>query len=306
MAGIVWPVHAPVVQLDRASAFEAESCRFESYRVRHFPAPVDLQVESRALMTFLLSTLVLVTAPLLYGVLDRHRRTRDALEGFVLVVIAGIVSLHIVPGSWQLAGWWSLLALAVGGAFPLLLERVYRRVLERAHLFVLILAAVGIVVHAVLDGIALLPAEGSSGVLDNELALGVILHRLPVGVAVWWVLRPQFGRIPAMCVIGLIVVATGTSYFFGAGLLDADLTSLALFQSFVAGSLLHIALVGTADGHADQHGHGGHRHPDQAPASRRQWWLTALGSRHRSPGFWIGVGVGLITMVLLPHASLSG
>ena len=26
--------HAPVVQLDRASAFEAESCRFESYRVR--------------------------------------------------------------------------------------------------------------------------------------------------------------------------------------------------------------------------------------------------------------------------------
>ena len=25
---------APVVQLDRASAFEAESCRFESYRVR--------------------------------------------------------------------------------------------------------------------------------------------------------------------------------------------------------------------------------------------------------------------------------
>ncbi len=27
---------APVVQLDRASAFEAESCRFESYRVRHF------------------------------------------------------------------------------------------------------------------------------------------------------------------------------------------------------------------------------------------------------------------------------
>lgn len=254
-------------------------------------------------MTFLLSTLVLVAAPLLYGVLDRYRRTRAALEGFVLVVIAGIVALHIVPGSWQLAGWQSLVALAVGGAFPLLLERIYRRVLERAHLFVLILAAVGIVVHAVLDGIALLPAQGSSGVLDNELALGVILHRLPVGVAVWWVLRPQFGRLPALCVIGLIVLATGASYFFGAGLLDADLTSLALFQSFVAGSLLHVALVGTADGHAGQHGH---RHPTEVPSSARQWWQAALGSWHRSAGFWIGVGVGLIAMVLLPHASLAG
>ena len=30
------PVNGSVAQLDRASAFEAEGCRFESYRGRHF------------------------------------------------------------------------------------------------------------------------------------------------------------------------------------------------------------------------------------------------------------------------------
>ncbi|MGE0625362.1 MAG: hypothetical protein AB7I04_16930 [Pseudomonadales bacterium] len=248
-------------------------------------------------MTFLLSTLVLVTAPLLYGVLHRYRRSRDALEGFVLVTIAGIVVLHIVPGAWELAGLSSLIALAVGAAFPLLLERIYRRALERAHLFVLILAAVGIVVHAVLDGIALLPEADGGGILDNELALGVILHRLPVGVAVWWVLRPQFGPVPAMCVLALIVVATGASYFFGAGLLTADLGLLALFQSFVAGSLLHVALVGTTAGHT---GEGHHEHAD--PVSARSRWAAVLGPR-RTPAFWAGLGVGVVTVMLLPHVS---
>jgi len=250
-------------------------------------------------MTFLLSTLVLVAAPLLYGALHRYRRSREALEGFVLVTIAGIVALHIVPGAWELAGWSSLVALVIGGAFPLLLERIYRRALERAHLFVLLLAAVGIVVHAVLDGIALLPEAGSSSILDNELALGVILHRLPVGVAVWWVLRPQFGPVPALCVIALIIVATGSSYFFGAALLNADLVPLALFQSFVAGSLLHIALVGTADGHS-----GGEHHVHPQPLSPRGRWAAVLGPR-RAPAFWIGVGVGLATVVLLPHVSFA-
>ena len=91
-------------------------------------------------MTFLFSTLALFVAPLVYGALDRHRATRDALEGFVLLTVAGIVALHIVPGAWRLAGPASLVLLAVGGLFPLVLERIYRRVLERAHLVVVVLA----------------------------------------------------------------------------------------------------------------------------------------------------------------------
>lgn len=250
-------------------------------------------------MTFLFSTLALFVAPLVYGALERYRATRDALEGFVLLTVAGIVALHIVPGAWRLAGPASLVFLVVGGLFPLVLERIYRRVLERAHLVVLVLAAVGVVVHAVLDGIALLPEAGSQGLLENELALGVILHRLPVGVAVWWVLRPQFGPLPALLVMGLIVVATGGSYYFGAGLLDADLTSLALFQSFIAGSLLHVATVGTVDGHSGQHG-------EAHPSPLRHGLVAFLGSRSRSAAFWIGMGVGLVAVLLLPHASLGG
>ena len=55
------------------------------------------------------------------------------------------------------------------------------------------------------------PTLSDGGVVDlwsNQLALGVILHRLPVGMAIWWSLRPQFGRNAAIVMFAVIIVAT--------------------------------------------------------------------------------------------------
>jgi hypothetical protein len=251
-------------------------------------------------MTYLLSTLALLCAPVIYATLDRFQGSRDVLEGFVLITITGIVCLHIVPEAWRLGGTPSLFFLVLGLAFPLLLERVYRRALARAHLLVLVLAAASLVVHATLDGIALLPAVAGESVLDNGLALGVILHRLPVGVAVWWVLRPRFGVAVAVAVLLAIVLATGISYFFfGAGLLSGDLTSLAFFQSFVAGSLVHVALFGAGhdEAHDSDHDHAADEGPHLAGAGFRR--------RLRSRPFWMGTGMGLVAVGLLPHIPAS-
>ena len=49
-----------------------------------------------------------------------------------------------------------------GLAFLIVIERYFHQSLHEAHAFILILAALGLTIHATIDGIALLPLEGAS------------------------------------------------------------------------------------------------------------------------------------------------
>ncbi len=241
-------------------------------------------------LTYLLSTLALLAAPFAYAAAERQQGARDALDGFVVVTLLGIVALHIVPDAWRVAGLAGTGFLLAGLGFPVLLERVYRRALARAHLFVLALAAAGIVIHAVLDGIALLPVGGDEGPFGSALALGVILHRIPVGIAVWWVVRPQFGTGPAVAVFLVILLVTGLSYFFGSGFLQTEPEAIALFQSFVAGSLVHVAFYGV------RHDHGMVGAGPEAEGGARE-----KPGRLQSGPFRVGMILGLAAVWFLPH-----
>lgn len=234
-------------------------------------------------MTFIASTIALLMGPFLFLLGERHGNTRQALDGFILIIIAGIVCLHIVPEAWRVAGWISLIFLGFGLVFPSILEAVFSMALSRAHGFVVAVAAVGVVVHAAVDGIALLPLAEADGILSNQLAVGVIVHRLPVGMAIWWVVRPRFGTAAAVVTFAIVIGATGASYFLGAGLMSAiESVGLACFQSFVAGSLVHVALFGMSHDHGDQ---GEHTH----------------ASRIESRAFRVGVLIGLLVVLLVPH-----
>ncbi|MEM8767718.1 MAG: hypothetical protein AAGE43_09765 [Pseudomonadota bacterium] len=224
-------------------------------------------------MTFALASLALLAGPALVALAERRPATRETLDGFVLITIAGIVGLHILPEAWDALGAVSVVLFLAGLAFPVLLEAVYRRALERAHLVVLLVAAVGLVVHSMLDGIALLPAVDENGHAEHQLAIGVIVHRLPVGMAVWWLLRPRFGAVVALSVFALIILGTAVTYGLGAGH-DFEPLALTLFQCFVAGSLLHVALFGAS-----------HEHKARAGS----WWFRA------------GLLLGGAAVFLLPH-----
>jgi zinc transporter ZupT len=237
----------------------------------------------------ILSILALVAGPFLSAAAARRPSARAALDGFVLVTIGGIVCLHIAPDAWEAAGWASLVTGALGLAFPAILERLFRQAHAQAHLVVLAVAAAGIAVHAVLDGVALLPIVTETSAAGRELAIGVIIHRLPVGMAIWWVVRPQFGTAFALGVFALVIVTTVVGYGMGAEAFASGAGALSLFQAFVAGSLIHVALFGVTHEHAHE-GEGedsGHRH----------------GSRVRSSAYRAGLLIGLVTVFLLPHIS---
>ena len=237
----------------------------------------------------LLSIVALLLGPFVYELGRRRPRLRQGLDGLIFITIAGIICVHIVPEAIATGGLLAVGFLLLGLAFPVVLERRFHDAVPRAHGFVLLLAALGMTVHAAIDGIALLPAAGSAGGHfgwsdweDSQLALSVILHRLPVGMAIWWSLRPHFGSPLAFAAFALIIVVTTLAYFFaGPVVLLAEAESVAWFQAFVSGSLVHVVAFGIS-----------HDHDEEA------------GSEHRGWAYRVGILLGLLLIFTMPHVAL--
>jgi uncharacterized membrane protein YraQ (UPF0718 family) len=186
----------------------------------------------------LLSVVVLALGPVLY----RAARTRSnglaLIDGFVVVAISGLVLLTIVPGSVRAGGWWALLFCALGLLGPTLLEQAFHGAWKQTHAATLVVAVVGLGFHSLLDGVALNITETD----DSLLPLAVILHRFPVGLTLWWLVRP-IGRAAAIGVLAFLVVTTAVGFFLGPDLVVRfDSQAVAWFQALVAGSLLHVVL----------------------------------------------------------------
>lgn len=195
-------------------------------------------------MNFVLSTLALVVAPFVYALGRKSPLTRQVLDGFIFITIAGIVCVNIIPDALDVGGSVALAFLAIGLVFPSVLERLHAISHRKAHVLIVFLAALGLAIHAAIDGIAL---------LDETLAPAIILHRLPVGMAIWWSVRPSFSTATALGVFGMIIAATAASYFMGAPIAElAEANAVSWFQAFVAGSLVHVVAFGISADHGGQ------------------------------------------------------
>ena len=189
-------------------------------------------------MNFVLSTAALIAGPFVYALGLHNRIAHKVLDALIVLAIAWIVGVHIIPEAFEAAGYLSLVLLLFGMALPFLLHRIFHLASSTAHVALLALAAVALVLHAVIDGIALLPASG------DGLAVAVILHRIPVGMAIWWTFRPGIGDVAAIVAFVLIIAATAATYFLGGPFIElAESRLLALFQAFVAGSLVNLIIM---------------------------------------------------------------
>ncbi len=194
-------------------------------------------------MTLILSIAALLLGPVIYTAGRGNRTVKRILDALILLTIAAIIAIHVVPEALQHGGALTVIVVAIGLAFPMLLEGLFRRATETAHLFIVALAAAGLLIHAVVDGVALLPEGGGTA-----LAYAIVLHRLPVGMAIWCVVRPNFGTVTSIVTFTLVIAATTAGYFVGATILElAETRTLAMLQAFISGSLIHVVLF--------RHGH---------------------------------------------------
>ncbi len=190
-------------------------------------------------MTLILSIVSLLLGPLIYAAGRKNKIARRLLDGLIILSIAVIIFVQIIPEALTQGGVTAILIIVLGLAFPMLLERLFRKATDTAHLMIVAIAAIGLFVHAAVDGLALLTGNGVG------LAYAIVLHRLPVGMAIWWVVRPGLGTPIAVGVFALVILATTAGYFMGESVVQlAEARTLALFQAFVSGSLIHVVIFG--------------------------------------------------------------
>jgi uncharacterized membrane protein YraQ (UPF0718 family)/zinc transporter ZupT len=203
-------------------------------------------------MTLLIASLIaLLLGPLVHRAVRHSKAGLSLLDGFLVVAVAGLVLFRVVPEAVAGGGWWALLFCLLGLLGPTMLERFFHDAARQTHNTALVLALLGLTFHAIFDGAALnLSSVSEHG--SRMLPLAVILHRFPVGLTIWWLLRPS-GVRPASGVLTLISVATCVGYFGGPSLLAGlDGQALAWFEALVAGSLLHVVLHRYPMDHRDE------------------------------------------------------
>ena len=194
------------------------------------------------------SLLALALGPLCWRLALSARFLLAILDGFMIVAIGGLVLFEILPECVQLAGWGAVPVALAGLLVPSILERVRHHVGAQAHRTALYLAVAGILVHAFIDGVALTTPEmlGSSSpreYLFHALPLAVILHRVPVGLAVWLLLRPAVGARAAVAVLAAIGGMTVAGFFLGeTASRFVESTWMGYFAALVAGALLHVVV----------------------------------------------------------------
>jgi hypothetical protein len=231
-----------------------------------------------------LSLVALAVGPLVHHATRQRPAALDALEGFVLGAIGGLVLLHIMPDCVRDVGWLCLAPAALGFLGPELFERLLHRAAHSVHAVTLAIALLGLLLHAALDGVAV--AGGAGGHLGSDatrLAAAVVLHRVPVGLTIWLLLRPHGALLPLSTLV-LVAVATVVGFGTGGRLLGGiSGHALAWFQALVAGTLLHVVLHRPHAHEHDEH--------DERPR-RRPGGPVIIGAL---------LGIGLVLSLSLLH-----
>lgn len=220
--------------------------------------------------SIVLSVGALALGPILAGLLHRRSELHGVLDGFILIMVGGLALLHLLPHARESIGAWCLLWAVVGALLPLYAERRLHRRRGGESAGVLWLAMVGLILHASLDGAALAAAQHTTAHADMigehwSLPMAILLHRLPVGLLVWWSVRPRLGTPVAVALLAAVAGATFVGYRASSFLLPlAEGPVSGILISLLAGGLLHVVL---------DH----HHHDEHCEEGRRPNW-AALGA----------------------------
>lgn len=180
-----------------------------------------------------------VLGALLYPVLHDHPRFTRIFDGcmYVLVpvlVFTQIIGHYIEQNSWELGGILVLLGvMAIGLFLPIGIEHVFHHAAPKTEALSIIAGFLGLGLHALLEGSSLNTAL-------PIITAPMIAHRLAVGLMIWWILQPRYGKFTAVLGIAGLLSATLTGFLLSDIFLPHGFTGSDFFQAFVAGSLLHV------------------------------------------------------------------
>ena len=175
-----------------------------------------------------------IIGALLYGWLHSRPSVVRYFDTFIFLTVPVLVLWQVVPHAWEEFGVLAILVMALGLAVPTLIERFWHALAPHTDNLAILGGLSSLWLHALLESAALTPGGGIN------VSAALILHRLPVGLVVWWMLSPRHGFWGGAIGIGGIIVATIVGFLVGAEVLPDHGSGIELYQAFVGGSLLHV------------------------------------------------------------------
>ena len=198
----------------------------------------------------LLSIISLFVGPLLYQWLRRGGFVAKAFDSLIVAVLVVLMAFLLIPESWLQLGYWSVALILAGYLVPGLLEQLIKKAAHTFHLVSLLLALAGLALHAMLDGAALTVGDGLT---TSNLSLAIVLHRFGVGMMLWMMVQPVFGKRAAFAVLGFVSLATVGGYLLSETVLglEGDYT-LSVIQALIIGMIIH-SLIHRSHGVSHHH-----------------------------------------------------
>jgi len=203
-------------------------------------------------IALILSIGILALAPLLGPTFKRRPGAWQIMDGFVVTVVIGILTLNILPPVMESNLIYAPLLFIVGLALPTIAEQVTHS--HKTHSFIISVPAIALIIHALGDGSLLrIVAEKPD---SYGIVVGILLHRIGLATAIWWLVVTNHGNKSGALFMALMGLATLIGYNGADAILhmSGDINS-PLIQAFAAGSLLHI-LLHPLDGDALVRGRG--------------------------------------------------
>ena len=202
-------------------------------------------------ITLILSILILLVAPFLARLASRAPRLKMGFDGFVMIVVLGLITLTLLPEALAHGGIIALTVAIAGFVMPWIAEKLFHKTEEMTHRILLVIASLALIIHAASDGAIL--AFAGDDLNGYFLAAGILLHRFGVAISVWWLLRPVLSSTGGYIVLASLGVMTLIGYFLAAFAGDWYNIPLAgYWQAFAAGSLLHVVMHPIDDEHESE------------------------------------------------------
>ncbi|MBM75301.1 MAG: hypothetical protein CMK59_07860 [Proteobacteria bacterium] len=159
-----------------------------------------------------------------------------------------MVILDIIPHAIDDAGTTAVAFALIGFFIPLIIERSLKRALSktaRSVISIFVLLVLGI--HGFVDGTALVEHhfmhEDHNHGDGDWLGLGIILHRIPLGLTIWWITQSKFGKnIAALILLGMMFITALGTFWGQIWIHLLSLKTIGFFQALMGGAILHIVV----------------------------------------------------------------
>lgn len=252
---------------------------------------------------FILSLLSLIIGPLLFRVARSNKYALSGLDGYIFLALPGILLFIMVPELVEAGGETAFFFAGIGLASPFVLELLNKKISRRFDRLSAGLGILGLVAHTIIEGSALSLNHNPSERYALSFQAMVVLHRLPVGLFVWWMLHPLLGRRAALAGLASLLLGTTVGYMAASQVeLFFSAAGWSYFQAFVAGSLIHVVvhhrLYKSNSAHQEHHVHepaGAHHHCHEHVHPEGLF----AGYQSRETAAAIGSLLGLATILVL-------